>query len=474
MVGIDGLGVESLAALNLHRLQKLMHKGVVANPAPDNMVSRGWAEIYSGKDAYETGGFYQIPVNRNGRISATQATGVATIAAHVGDDNLLWGKLRQAGHRVGVFTLPTANTRMPSCIFSFPATGGGVFSTGVDASDIYPPEAAMLANYSLPNLGFRMGKGAFLPTSIVQLEAWLRDHIAQYFSTLRRAVDRYPLDSLVMGSRFVTLHYKFRHILARDHAEADDLALRSVLLEAAEDFDGELAAFIADAAPEHLFITSDHGLGELKWHVSLNALLRSINLVQYPGWPYRLARLGVRNIKAASQDRRQRGPIFPVYALERSRAFSIGYTDVLYVNDSRFTGPKMSDEERFSVACRIAEELSGYVRSQGYDQFREFVPMRNRGWTTPSNDGVAAVALPDIRCVLVDGAVNLGRTNGEIVCANLTLGARDMFRFGFFAEHSACKTSDCLAAYVGPADIAFEPKRLTDLYDTMLSCVEYR
>ena len=469
MVGIDGLGAESLAALQLRRLQEIIEQGRSANPLPDNMVSRGWTEIYSGKNAYETGGFFQIPVMSKNRIVATQDTGVSTIAGHIGAENLLWGKLRRAGHRVGVFTLPTVNKRQDDCELSIPATGGGVFSAGIDSAAAKPAQAASLANYGRSNLGFRMGKGAFLPASRSELEAWLRDHIAQYFTTLRRTLDRYPVDSLVLGSRFVTLHYKFRHILCGNPGGPDDAALRDLILEIARDFDGEMAAFITDANPEHLFITSDHGLGELKFHVNINALLRELGLIDYPGAAFRLARFGKRKVLERRQPRRQRGPLFPMYGLERSRAFSIGYTDVVYVNDARFTGPSMSNEERYTVACVVAEELSQHVRERGYEQqFREFIPMKHQGWSSPGDNGAPAVALPDIRCVLEEGTVNLGRTGGEVVRVNETLGARDMFRNGFFAEHSACKTSDCLAAYRGSAEMDFGPQRLTDVYGAML------
>jgi len=53
--GIDGLGTESMEGLGLKRLARRINQGVVGNPAIQNIISRGWPELYTGKDAYQIG-----------------------------------------------------------------------------------------------------------------------------------------------------------------------------------------------------------------------------------------------------------------------------------------------------------------------------------------------------------------------------------------------------------------------------------
>lgn len=469
VVGIDGLGVESLRGLGLHRLAALIEKGCVTSPMPDNMVSRGWCEIYSGKTAYETGGFFQIPIIQQQRIKATQKTGVQVIEDHMGKSNILWGRLHARDHRVGVFTLPTVNTVQQMCEVTFAATGGGVFSTNKDKSLIYPAHLSRLSNYTNNNLDFRMGRGAFLPRSIVELEAWHRDHLAQYFNTLRQVVERSSLTSLIAGSRFVTQFYKFRHVLTSNLADKVDLDLKEALLECAQDFDYEVTKFITDMSPEHLFVVSDHGLGELKYHVSLNELLRRIGYIDYRNFAHRFARKAYLRTRYSVRHPGQKIDVFPSFDLEHSRAFSIGYTDVIYVNDSRFCGPKMSETERFEVAQLLSDKLQAYVKENCLNQFLSFTPMRTPGWTQPLSPRASPIPLPDIRCHLAQGCVNLGRTDGKVIEKNVPYFASEMFKKGFYAEHSGCKTDDAIAAYVGASDIQFAPKTLADLYGAIIN-----
>ena len=60
-----------------------MENAKAANPVIDNVVSRGWPEIYSGVDAYASGAFYQVPVVQEGKITPSQKTGLACIKEHI-------------------------------------------------------------------------------------------------------------------------------------------------------------------------------------------------------------------------------------------------------------------------------------------------------------------------------------------------------------------------------------------------------
>ena len=468
MVGIDGLGAESLKAMGLPRLSALINRGKRGNPHIDNVVSRGWAEIYSGSTAYETGAFYQIPIKRNGRILPTQKTGAETVAAHIGKDDLLWSKLAAAGLKVGLFTLPTVNVPQESCEFTFPASGAGVFGSSLEGMDVFPPELARLARYSAQNLGFRIGRGAFLPDSVEGLEAWMRDHIAQYFTTLRQTVERCPVDSLIIGTGFLKTYYKFRHILAELSKDSSNIKLKEMLLEVNKDFDFEITKFVSDMSPRHLFIVSDHGLGELRYHVNVNELLRKVGAINYPSVVYRAARYSKNKILNWMREQRQKVNIYPTFDFARSSAFSIGYTDVIYINDQRFAGSPMTDEERFQYSSNLAEKLAKHVKENGYDQFVKFQAIKNCGVTTPKLKSIDPIPLPDIRCFLQEGCVNLQQTFGEVVASNNPYGASEMFKNGFYAQHAGCKTNDTIASYIGPCSDLVELDDLTKLYDSII------
>ncbi|MEX1198139.1 MAG: hypothetical protein WEB57_09790 [Pseudohongiellaceae bacterium] len=470
VLGVDGLGEESLRGLGLNRLAALINQGQRANPEPDNVVSRGWPEIYSGVSAYESGAFFQIPVLSKGRIVPTQKTGADVVSDHVGAQALLWTRLHAMGYRVGVFGLPTVSHPQPGCEFTFPATGAGSFSNSTESMGVYPKEFARLARYSQANHGLRIGHSAFLPKNASDLDGWLRDHLSQYFFTLRQTLRHSDVDALVLGTRFVTLFYKFRHILSEQATDSTDVALKETILQAADDFDFEMSKFISDISPRDLFVVSDHGLGELKYHVNINELLRRVGYIHYPFIVSRNGRLLVRRLKDTVKGVNR--PYFSSYDLSSSKAFSIGYTDVIYINDSRFTGPEMSSEQRFNQAASLAEILSAYVAANDLSQFIAFKPLRNAGKTAPLTANASSIPLPDIRCFLAPGCVNLGRTHGKVVEANQPSSAAEMFDKGFFSEHSGIKTSDALAAYIGPSEERFQPGKLTELYDAVLRVAE--
>ncbi len=467
ILGLDGLGSESLQAFQMTHLERLLKSGQTANPSVDNVVSRGWPELYSGQTAAVTGAYFQIPVTSKGRITPTQHTGSSVVRNHLGEEALLWSRLRAEGNSVGVFGLPTVSEVLPTAEFTFPATGAGVFSSSMKDSPIFPVMASRFANYSLNTLGFRIGRGAYLPSNSDDLEMWLRDHLAQFFATLRLFLSSHPVDSLIVGSRFFTLFYKFRHVFQGDATDADR-ELAGVLRSVAEDFDGLLNDFLRQLDAEHVFVVSDHGVGALRHHVNINELLRRVKLIDFrPLW-YRLARLGYLSTVGKVTRGRHSSKVFPTFNLEKSKAFSIGYTDVIYINDSRFTGPRMSPEQRYAMAADIAEELTAYCKEHRLEQFVSFTPLMNPGMTTGPERDAHRIPLPDMRVRLEEGAVNLERTNRTIVKKNVPYNSTEMFKRGFEAQHSGAKSADTLAAYIGPNPELVEMESLTDIYESVV------
>ena len=477
VLGIDALGEQSLEALRLSRLKQVIEQGKYGIPAIDNVVSRGWSELYSGKTAYETGAFYQIPVVQDGRILASQRTGAARVVDHIGKDALLWNRLQEAGWRVGVYTLPSVTDVQEKVTFSVSATGGGNFKNKVTSKEVHPEEFVHLTNYLATNLGFRIGHGAFLPDDIDHLERWMRDHFAQHAYTLELALEKWPVDCLVFGTRFVTIAYKFIRLLLSKPEGEHEKALRDMLLRVAADFDEYIARFIRQTDPEHLFVVSDHGNCPLEYHVNINELLVQLGEVSAKPWAVSLARSCIgRAVRSRFQvDRWKRfPPRYPSYDLENSQSFSIGYTDVIYINDHRFTGPQMSDDKRFDKASVLADRLKAYVATNGLEQFVDFKPMRNRGYTEPLINPKSRVPLPDIRCVLAKGCVNLERTNRQVVRKNEPTFGEELFERGFFAEYAGCKSTDTLAAYLGPDATAVDLSSLTSIYGSIIDVMGRR
>ncbi len=475
ILGVDGLGQKSLEALRLKKLSKLIDQSKSQNPTIDNVVSRGWAELYSGQTAYESGAFYQIPVVDNGVIRASQKTGVPCVAGHVGQENLLWNKMRSKGRSVGIYTLPSVTEVQNGAAFTVSATGGGNFKNSISSSEIYPPEFLNMVNYSGLNLGLRIGYGAFQPTDINHLEQWIRTHCAQHFYTMELALEKWPVDCLVFGTRFATLAYKFAALLSSEPRNAAEESLKGMLLNVAEDYDDYLAKFVKNVDPKHLFIVSDHGVGPLQYQVNVNELLVKVGEMAPKKSGLSRAKRNARTLINAVFNRGSltgNAPYFPAYDLESSKSFSIGYTDVIYINDQRFTGPTLSVEQRYEKSTVLARKLKVYAESHGLEQFVEFTPLRNDGLTEPAAPDQARIPLPDIRCVLAEGCANLGRTNREIVLENRPKFGDEMFQTGFFSEYSGCKHTDTIAGYIGPNADQVDMSNLPAIHRSIVNILE--
>jgi len=465
--GIDGLGRATLEKLGLNKLAKRMDLGVVGNPKIHNVISRGWPEIYTGKTAFETGGFYQSPTLKNGKICPTQKTGLSFIKNIVDNEGLLWNKLNKHGHRVGLFTIPTVTTPEKIHGFCVSATGAGKFTQGCSEDDFYPKNILKGLQVSDIDLGFRMGYGAYIPDSIQNLEKMGNKHIADYFYLLNRLLDKNPVDVCFAASRFINeMAYKFFLLCADSPKNIFEENLREVVLSLCLSFDSQLDDFINKIDPEHLFIVSDHGIGDYNYELNLNQFLCEAGYIKrrsiFYGW-----KEVVRPLYYWSQRnlfRRKIGSMAPKYDFNNSKLFSIGFTNVLYLNDNRFYGGVYSKIERKEYLTNAVKRLNAKAEANNLDEFIKFE-------LNQANHGeVEGVLLPDIICVTGDGISNSERK--KVVLHRCDFQFNSMFEKGFYGEYSGCKTEDTIASYVGPNDSKVNFENLPKVYDSILKISE--
>jgi predicted AlkP superfamily phosphohydrolase/phosphomutase len=105
----------------------------------EDLISRGWAEILTGKHASETGGFYLKPVcNKTYRFDQSYGMKDMTAAPEV---DALWSRLNKKGVRVGISNVPTTGPAPEVDGFVIAGGGGGMKAgKGISPSSVYPPE----------------------------------------------------------------------------------------------------------------------------------------------------------------------------------------------------------------------------------------------------------------------------------------------------------------------------------------------
>jgi predicted AlkP superfamily phosphohydrolase/phosphomutase len=464
--GIDGLGKESLKALGLAKLARRMDVGVVGNPKIHNVISRGWSEIYTGKTAFETGAFYQSPELNNGRINPTQKTGLSFLKKTTDHKSLLWNRLNSMGLNVGVFTVPTVTVPEKNDGFCVGASGGGKFGNGLSSEDYYPEDLLDGLNIKDIDLGLRMGYGAYLPDSIDNLEKYANKHIADYFYLLNRVLDKNPVDVCFAASRFINeMSYKFLGVYLDEPKTQFEIELKKTVQQLCESFDAQLDDLIEKLDPDNLFIVSDHGLGRFDYEINLNQFLVEMGLIKQRSFAHwkELVRPSYYWIKKNVFFEKV-GVVEPKYAFESSNIFSIGFTNVLYLNDQRFGGKTFSDDERKAYLQNLVDEFNKKVKVDCLDKFFYFELF------DISQHMIGDLAVPDILCKISDGVSNTERHCSVTHAREFAF--EKMFSEGFYGEHSGCKTEDTIAAYIGSNKELVNFDCLTDVYSSIIDVAE--
>lgn len=469
ILGIDGLGWENLEAFGLSRLKARLSAGVSGNPQVENIISRGWCEIYSGQDCYSTGAFFQVPVKKGKRIIASQSTGADRVAAHVGEDKLLWNKLNSLGLSVGIFTVPTVTKPFEIDGFVVAGTGGGNFGGGLGAGSVWPEDLFKHRRASGVDLGFRYGFGAFQPRSVDELELAANSHLALFFHQVRMALQARPVDVAFIGTRFITeLGYKFHQLVIREPVDETEAAVKALVLDLCASFDAMLNQFIEEQNPTSLFVVSDHGLGEFTHRVNLNQALVELGYLRVSK-----ARTAARRFRHELRKVQANHPVKAdvgfSYDYAGSTCFSIGYCNTVYINDARFFGPKMSETERHALASRVARELESLCNGAPGMSDVTFQATGLSAWTAA--DDAWKLPQPDIRAKFPNGLANLG-TGPAISVTNRCDFGEEHFNRGVPGEYSGIKTNDTLAGYVGPCSDRVTQNRMTDLYGSILNVAD--
>lgn len=465
--GIDGLGVQSIKALGLTRLNHRMQNSSSSNPAIDNVISRGWPEIYSGLDAYETGSFYQYPQLKNGRIVPSQKTGLDCVKEHIPNERILWNALNLHGLKCGVFSVPT--TSKPEHINGFfvAATGAGKIRNDISYEDIFPSNLFDGLNIEDIDLGLRMGYGAFIPKNLNQLEQRGKKHLGDFFCLLEKSLERNNVDVCFAVSRFINeLSYKFVKLCLSEPSRSYEKELKRIVVSLGDEFDSMLDNFITSINPDHLFVVSDHGIGPLNYHVNLNEILTRTGYIVPSNITIKEFMRPIVNPIRGKMTNIIYAPTFPRYNLMSSKLFSIGFTDAIYLNDERFAGPATKEEGAHEQSKLAAEKLNQYAINNNLSEIMNFVALN-----VPKYAGkdTCKIPLPNIRCYLRDGYTNTERTNRKVVEPNHCDFSSSLFKKGFFGEYSGCKTNDTVAFYQGSSQELIKMADLKQIYHSIIN-----
>ena len=389
MIGMDGVQQATFKRGWTPFIESLISGGAALNLEED-LISRGWAEIFTGRHATETGTLYERPVLDGTYVwtDKCRLDGIPGLGAAI---KPLWQVLNERGYRVGIMNVPTTNPA-PQVDGFFVSGGGG--GRGVQQTvapeQCYPVEIKTTLDEMQYIVDERLGsllreKGLFEPEG--------------YFSQLSAMTERRTGSFIRLGKE---LNIDFGFLVYRSSVMAEQVLLPELrrqergepvnqeLLDAGAEFFRQLDSHVeslVEAFPEaEVVLVSDHSTAAREYTVNFNALLRELGYQQQPrarrGGFHLIRRLRkalpsrwVRRVKQVQGAQRMYRS-FASFDPRQTQAFNVSHAAAahgIYINDeSRFGGP-VSQAEKANLCERIIADFNQHPEVQRH-QMRAFLP----------------------------------------------------------------------------------------------------
>jgi predicted AlkP superfamily phosphohydrolase/phosphomutase len=435
VIGMDGVCLETFDRGWTPFIKSLLDKGEKLHLKED-LISRGWSEIVTGKHAIETGALYEGPTAK-GSLDWTEAFKISDVPGLGNSIKPLWQALNDRSYKVGIMNVPT--TFPAPKVDGFLVSGGG--GGGPTSQDV-APEQCYPASLSprLQAMGYILDerrpslleeKGLYEP---VDFFARFREKNAKRTEAFLKLSSEYAIDFgfIVYKSSTVTTETMLvseleklsigRGKVNQDYIEQSEIFYR--------DLDENIRTLVETYSDAELLLVSDHSMVTNSYSVNANEFLvetgYQVNDKRRRGLldviksykhlvPYALRERikKNKNIKNAYQSM---VPFDPKETKAFSQSFSSGQHGI-YINDEkRFGGPvKESDIKQ------TAEEI--VVR------FNDHATAIKYGLTAkakPESNSAVAYKFPDIILDCPDGYFTNNKFKEFVVKTDIPEEALDL------------------------------------------------
>jgi len=376
VLGPDGGDPDVIRGMDMPCLQGILASNELL-PVKEDLWSRGWAKIMSGRSGEDLGAFYEQPA-LDGTRAFTQSFGTASYDKCRGCDPL-WQKLNGMGVRVGMLNIPTTFPAPEVDGFIVSGAGGG-YSPASRLPDLacYPQEIRQ----ELLDRRFQW-EVRFVVSGIRTVDCFFDRCLEAIDTRTRIFVDlckKYRVDmGFIVQKEVVILENLFMQWIDRmlKMPDVELIPIQRRLREFFRVLDDCFKYTINELSPDHVMVVSDHSARVYEKSMNLNAFLQDAGHLQHtPHLPLTQIRRFKRNLKR-EWIRRFRGnpfaqdwPFLGHVDFDNSRAFSHFYVPGIYLNDDRFLGP-VKGHERADLIDRIIDDL-GKDRTAGEHGIKGF------------------------------------------------------------------------------------------------------
>lgn len=381
IIGIDAADQDIFKAYDMPFINDLIKNSVTLNLKED-LLSRGWAEMISGRDAMHTDAFYAKPA-LNGSYNVDMKY---TFRDSVNNDGIvpLWDLINNKGYSAGIMNIPTTAPATKINGFMVAGAGGGLNNLQkVDPSLCYPPDISGKLN----DLGYIVDE-RFTPSGITDIdylferfEDMTSKRVKCYLELCHDFVPDFGFLALrstailqYLGMSEIETHRKSS--LAPDPKKSDhpnSILFRKTLFDFYSLLDNELKILFETLNPDHYILTSDHamvpythkanynkflasnGFQEIN-KVTTNSLLTSIKAKMPPS----LKKL----IKGLNKNATPK--FLLTFFPGKTTAFALNEISGIFINDERFGGPVTEGNQKRGLITEIIDLFNASPEAQQY------------------------------------------------------------------------------------------------------------
>ncbi|MBK1706371.1 alkaline phosphatase family protein [Halochromatium glycolicum] len=380
IIGIDGGDQRVFDAYSMPYYEQL-RKRMSARTVTEDLHSRGWAEIVSGRPGMETGALYMAP-KLDGSLGFSDSFQIASML-ELPYVTPIWNLASRRGATVGVMNLPSASKAIPVNGFFVGSGGGGLHKVdGVPKRLVYPDDLLGELEQGGYIVDIR-----FKSSGIRDLEA-LFDRLgrmeAERVAAFVRCCQARSTDfGFVIDRATTVVQYLLRKVIedrmAGDAGNQTELeALASQLLERFyQQVDENLMRLVEELQPNHLVLTADHGCVPYRYKGNVNDLLAANGWQAVAGKAgSTLARLrrSVRRMLPRSATQALKGSLPAAVkgaheAFDRSGTKAFGHYHIpgVFINDKRrFGGPVADGAETVGLVEKICAAINADSEAQRF------------------------------------------------------------------------------------------------------------
>ena len=377
VIGIDAADYRIINHMPMPFMQRLIGSSIQTS-CKEDLLSRGWAEIYTGRHASETCAFYDRP-SLDGTVAVTQNFTTAIL-----DENIvtIWKKLNQLGKRVGIINIPTTYPAESVDGFMIGGGGGGLNRLKkIDDVLCYPADLAAILkrNRYVPDL-------RLTTSSITDTEHFFNSYKEMVERRIRTYIESIKNDAKGIDFGFIVfralaiIQYlgmaEFEYMIDSPNkpiglpGDASN-TFRNLMTDFYSFFDGQMKHMMSELNPSHFIFVSDHGQVPYLNNMNCNAFLAENEYLTKKSKSKSASENIIKKVlpqfvKSRLAERMKNVSRFMVdFEAETSTAFSLGLINGIYINDSRFYG-KVSNSDRPSLVQQICKALNNDARSQAF------------------------------------------------------------------------------------------------------------